>query len=115
VRVVYSDASNTGYGGYTVEHGGQIVSGQWDQEESLQSSTWRELRAVRMVLMSFESKLHNERVCWFTDNQNVVRIVLHGSKKLILQHSLLHRLVTQESGHRLSVGLVWMTKGMLSV
>ena len=29
IRVVYSDASNTGYGGYTVEHGGQIANDQW--------------------------------------------------------------------------------------
>ena len=29
VRVVYSDASDTGYGGYTVEHGPVIVHGQW--------------------------------------------------------------------------------------
>ena len=69
VRVVYSDASDTGYGGYAVEHGGQIATGQWDLEESRQSSTWRELRAVRMVLMSFESQLQNERVRWFTDYQ----------------------------------------------
>ena len=79
VRVVYLDASNTGYGGYIVEHGDQFASGQWDQEESLQSSTWWELRVVRMVLMSFEVQLQNERVRWFTDNQNVVRIVLYGS------------------------------------
>ena len=89
VRVVYSDASNTGYGGYTVEHGGQIANGQWSKEEAAQSSTWRELRAVRMVLESFESKLQNERVRWFTDNQNVVRIVLNGSKKPALQQEAL--------------------------
>jgi len=59
-----------------------VVSGI---RKTLQSSTWRELRAIRMVLMSFESQLQNERVHWFTDNQNVVRIVLHGSKKPILQ------------------------------
>jgi len=28
VRVVYSDASATGYGGYTVEHGNIIANGQ---------------------------------------------------------------------------------------
>ena len=29
--------------------------------------------------------LSNERIRWFTDNQNVVRIVLHGSRKPELQ------------------------------
>jgi len=89
VRVVYSDASNTGYGGYTVEHGGQIANGQWTEEEACQSSTWRELRAVRLVLESFGPQLQNVRVRWFTDNQNVVRIVLNGSKKPILQREAL--------------------------
>ena len=79
VRVVFSDASDTGFGGYTVEHGGLIANGQWSREEAQQSSTWRELRAVRLVLESFGPKLQNERVRWFTDNQNVVRIVLGGS------------------------------------
>ena len=89
IRVVYSDASNTGYGGYTMEHGGQIANGQWSKEEAAQSSAWRELRAVRMVLESFESKLQNKRVRWFTDNQNVVRIVLNGNKKPALQQEAL--------------------------
>ena len=34
VRVVYSDASCTGYGGYEVEHGGRLATGQWDKEEA---------------------------------------------------------------------------------
>ena len=29
VRVVYSDASSTGFGSYIVEHGSHIVHGQW--------------------------------------------------------------------------------------
>ena len=50
VRVVFSDASDTGFGGYSVEHGGLFANGQWSVEEAQQSSTWRELRAVRLVL-----------------------------------------------------------------
>jgi len=85
LRLVYSDVSSTGFGGYTVEHGSLVASGQWSAEEASQSSTWRELRAVKLVLQSFQGKLGNERVCWFTDNQNVVRIVQHGSPKTSLQ------------------------------
>ena len=85
VRVVYSDASSTGYGGYTVEHGNLVAVGQWSAEDSKQSSTWRELRAVRLVLESFQSKLENERIRWFTDSQNVVKIVQHGSRVPALQ------------------------------
>ena len=50
VRVVHADASSTGYGGYCVEHGDQIAAGQWSLVEAHQCSTWRELRAVRLVL-----------------------------------------------------------------
>ena len=73
VRVVYSDASATGYVGYMVEHGNLIANGEWSPDEAKQSSTWRELRAIKMVLESFQSKLKHERVHWFTDNQNVVK------------------------------------------
>ena len=40
VRVVYSDASDTSYGGYIVEHGLYVVQGQGTQEQAGQSSTW---------------------------------------------------------------------------
>jgi len=75
------DASDTGYGGYTVEHGYHMAQGLWTQEEVSRSSTWRELRAVRVVLESLIQKLKNQRMCWFFDNQNVVRIIQNGSKK----------------------------------
>ena len=52
-----------------------VANGQWSVNEAAQSSTWRELRAVRMVLESFKVKLQNKCVRWFTDNQNVARIV----------------------------------------
>ena len=85
LRVVDTDASDTGYGGYTVEHGCYIAHGQWTPSESKQSSKWHELRAVSLVLESLVSKLANERVRWFTDNQNVARIMAVGSKSALLQ------------------------------
>ena len=81
MRVVYSDASETGYGGYVVEHGPCVAFGQWTAEEASQSSTWRELSAVYQVLLAVACKLTNTRVHWFTDNQNVARILQVGSKK----------------------------------
>ena len=81
VRVVYSDASDTGYGGFVVEHGPCVAYGQWTECEARQSSTWRELTAVLQILMAVVEKLKNCRVRWFTDNQNVARILQVGSKK----------------------------------
>ena len=63
VQVVYSDVSDTGFGGYTVEHGHYIAHGHWDPIDTQQSFTWRELCAMRLV---FQPKLHNYRVKWFT-------------------------------------------------
>ena len=73
-RVVFSDASPAGYGCFhnMAEVGPDIAHGQWSLYEASLSSTWRELKAVAMVLDSFAPKLAGHEVKWFTDNQNVV-------------------------------------------
>jgi len=63
-----------------IEHGCYEAYGDWSAEERAKSSTWRELRAVRMALKSLVPKLKNERIYWFSDNHNVVRILDIGSK-----------------------------------
>ena len=63
---VLRDASDTGYGGYTVEHGMHIAQGNWLPKEA-KRSTWRELVAVGRVLMSVAEKLCSMRVHWFTE------------------------------------------------
>ena len=85
IRVVYSDASCSGYGGYLVEHGVHIAHGQWAAHEKTQSSTWRELTAVHKVLQSLTNKLVNQRIRRFTDNQNVLRILTMSSRNPALQ------------------------------
>ena len=85
VRMAYSDASSTGYGGYIVEHGSYVACGQWTQVEAVKSSIWRELRAVELTLQSLLSYLSGHRVKWFTDNQNVAHLLLVGSRKPELQ------------------------------
>ena len=44
------------YGGYMVELGPEMAHGQWSEAEALLSSTWRELKAVYLVLLSFAEK-----------------------------------------------------------
>ena len=93
-RVVFSDASYTGYGGcHSVEVGPNIAHGQWSQYETSLSSIWREFKPVSLVLNSFALKLAGHRVKWFTDNQNV-RIVQAGSKRQHLQSIALSIFVT---------------------
>ena len=88
-RVVCSDASDVGYGGYTVGHGMHTAHRNWLPEEAQQSSTWRELVAVHRVLEAMANSLQNCRVRWFTDNQNVARLLLVGSRKEHLQIEVL--------------------------
>ena len=85
VRFVSSDASSTGYGSYVVSHGGHVSHGQWSSTEAIKSSTWRELRAVAITFKAFAVQLKNHIIRWFTDNQNVVRIIQVGSRNKVLQ------------------------------
>ena len=52
VGIVYSDASDTGVGGYLVQFGQEFVSGSWSDKEMHTSSTFREILAVKFVLLS---------------------------------------------------------------
>ena len=87
VRVACSDANDTRYGGYIVELGPQLVAAQgvWSADLAQESSTMREILAVRKVLQSFAPKLAGLCVKWHTDNQNVARIIGVGSRKSGLQ------------------------------
>ena len=44
---------------------------------------------MRQVLEAFTAKLRNERERWYTDNQNVTRIIVTGSKNTSLQQEAL--------------------------
>ena len=84
-RLVHSDASGSGYGGYVVELSNDVAQGHWTREEVALSSTWRELKAVYLVLLSFAQRLAGHTVKWFTDNQGVVSIITSGSRRQHLQ------------------------------
>ena len=77
-----------------MEIGPSTAHWQWSKYEATLSSTWRELKAVSLVLDSFAARLAGHRVKWFTNNQNVVRIVEAGSKKQHLQSIALSIFVT---------------------
>ena len=60
---------------------GTEVSGSWSATESRESSTWRELRGVRLVLLSVAEKLSGKTVRHRTDNINVENILKVGSPR----------------------------------
>ena len=79
VGVVYSDTSDSGFGGYFAQCGPDLVPGVWSHEEMGTSSTFKEILAVKFVLLSLVNQLSGLTVEWFTDNQNVPRILSSGS------------------------------------
>ena len=81
-KVVYSDASDHGYGGYIAEKLGNVIArGSFTEAEAGTSSTYRELLAVKQVLISLVNELKHESVLWYSDNWNVARILEVGSAK----------------------------------
>ena len=72
---IYSDASSIAAGVYTVEIESKIFHKMWNTYEILESSTWRELKAIELALLSFKQFFAGKTIKWFTDNQNCVKIV----------------------------------------
>ena len=83
--VVFSDASDVAFGGFSVSLDGTVVSGMWEREDIGQSSTFRELKAIYFLLLSYVAQLKHKRVKIFADNQGAARIVAIGSSKINLQ------------------------------
>ena len=83
-KIVYSDASEYACSSF-VEHEGKIFQQNWSPDKREKSSTWRELKAVQLAIVSSAHDLKGHRVAWFTDNRNVVSIVSRGSRVKELQ------------------------------
>jgi len=79
--ISYSDASDSGWGGYCVSVAGTEAADSWSEVESKESSIWRELRGTRLVLMSVVDKLAGKTVRHRTDNMKVEHILKVGSPK----------------------------------
>ena len=84
-RIIYTDASDYAGAGVLLDSVTQTFHCMWDEWTQSQSSTFRELKAVNLVLNTFEEKLKNKFVKLYSDNQNVVRIAKTGSLKPLLQ------------------------------
>ena len=76
----YSEASGLGWGGFAIHINGEPAVGSWSEKESGRSSTFRELRAIRFVLDSYDEDLRGKVVCHRTDNRKVEIIMSVGSR-----------------------------------
>jgi len=74
--VVYSDASEQGFGTYVVSAEQNLVcQGQWAANVKGKSSTWREFKAVHNMLLSVGHSIRGHKVQWHTDNRNIIRVI----------------------------------------
>ena len=83
--IIFSDASKIAAGAYTVELDRKNFHRMWNVSEAMESSTWRELKAIELALLSFKDVFEGKTLKWYTDNQNFVRIVKAGSMNEKLQ------------------------------
>ena len=83
--VIFSDASDVGFGGLSASLDGVTAGGMFTAEDLGQSSTFRELKAIYYVSLPCAERLKRRRVKVFTDNQGAARIVSVGSSKVRLQ------------------------------
>jgi hypothetical protein len=70
-------------------------------------STWKEFTAVKKVLFSLSDYAKGKRIKWFTDNQNVVNIIIKGGMKCHLQDIALD-IYTQCLNYSLSLDVEWI-------
>ena len=109
-KLVYSDASDYACGSF-IHSEGKIFQQNWSPVERNNSSTWRELKAVELALISFAPSLSGKQVAWFTDNTNVVSIVHSGSKVTELQDLALRIFhVCVSSG--ISLEMIWIPRDL---
>jgi hypothetical protein len=107
--LVYSDASCTGAGAYTVGLDETFFHQMWSPDERKRSSTWREMKAIELALLSFKKKLINKSVKWFTDNQSCVHILQSGSMKPDLQE-IAYDIFLFCRKHNTSINIQWVPR-----
>ena len=101
VVATWSDASNYAWGGYTICSGRKLIArGGWPAEVVGLSSTFRGLRATRLVLDTLAKSLEFSTVIHRTDNQAAAQILANGSKHQHLHEeavTVFHLLEVQHS------------------
>ena len=70
---------------------------------------WRELTAVSCVLEAVSKKLSCARVRWFSNNQNVARILYVGSRKTHLQAVVL-KIFSQSPRSLVKIEAEWIPR-----
>ena len=109
-RLVFSDASSTGYGGYLESDNRTVTfNGTWTIHESGQGSTWRELKAVDLIISQSQDFLKDKSVKRYTDNQAAASIISRGSNKPDLQ-AIAARIFSHCFKHKIYLEAEWFPR-----
>ena len=68
--LTYSGASGEGWGGFAVQFSDKVARGCWSSADCIKSSTFREVKAIRLVLESFCEEVRGKEVLHRIDNKN---------------------------------------------
>ena len=110
-RIVYSDASSVGCGGFIVGIDDSKVFRAWDRVEACKSSTWRELYGVLTVVTSVAHLLKGQIIKWYTDNKSVVSIVQSGSMNSDL-HDIALKIFNFSISNDIKIEIEWIPRSL---
>ena len=86
-QIVFTDAAGSGWGGFMLFRLEKLIcNGKFSIFERQQSSTYRELLAVKLVFQSYSRLLANQSVQVNIDNFSASRILSVGSTKISLHN-----------------------------
>ena len=86
-QIVFTDAAGSGWGGFMLFRLEKLIcNGKFNIFERQQSSTYRELLAVKLVFQSYSRLLANQSVQVNIDNFSASRILSVGSNKISLHN-----------------------------
>lgn len=108
--LVCSDASSIACGG-VVPGTSHVCHCPWDEEQSKQSSTWRELVAIRFSLYSFIKVLAGKTVNCRSDSQAAVKILTVGSPKPEL-HSIALDIFHYCQDNKITLSPEWVPRNL---
>ncbi len=104
-----SDASDIGWGSHTMQDVAEHAHEYFSQEESVESSTYRELLGVFMCLQAMISLGQGKFVVFQVDAQNLLGIVNRGSPRLKL-NALARELFWFGLKHRITLSVEWVPR-----
>lgn len=113
--LAWADASSNG-GAAIVSYSGKSkhVIMNFEYPEVIESSTFRELRAIELGVASFVREMGHSIVKFYTDNQGAVSIVRNGSSNLKLQ-AIAERIYEMCQRHSITLEIEWIPRDINNV